>query len=67
VISDMLCYEHDVCVFVDLSVTLVDCDHIVYKPMGICQDRLVSWLPACQFAKADPDRAVFCYPEFDEN
>jgi len=41
-----LCYKQDVCPFMCLSVTLVDCDHTVQQKveMGTRQDRSVSWL-----------------------
>jgi len=45
-----LCYEHDVRSSDRLPVMLVDCDHTVQEKVEIStrQDRLVSWLPACQ-------------------
>ena len=44
-----LCYEHDVRLSVCLSVTLVDCDHIVRQKVEICswQDRSGSWILVC--------------------
>jgi len=45
-----LCYKHHVCLSVCLSVTLVDCDHIVQQSgtlgRGVQYHRSVSWLRA---------------------
>ena len=52
--TSRLRYEHDVCLSVRLSVTLVDCDHIVQQKVEIGHVTGYGSLRA----EADPDRNI---------
>jgi len=52
-----LCDKHDIHLSVHLSVTLVDCDHIVHKKWKLAHDRIGLCL-GYMLAKANPDCIV---------
>jgi len=52
-----LCYRHDVCPSVCLSITLVDCDHIVQQKVEWAYDRIGLCLSYLH-AEADLNRSI---------